>query len=587
MANPTNLTVNKTTFEQGENIVLTLVNPDPAVYHTMDYHEYNSLGDSGSSDEPIRHPDATDFTLPPNRPIPAGKTITISTTGSWLKIASYRTYTLKTWSTVTGGSGNWTTSGLIGERSVTVIVYPAGTAPSVSSLGLSEGTAAVVSAAIGAYVQGVSTLNWNLASVAPPGTKIVAGSLEIDGVIYPAVSGRTPVLAKSGTFTVKGSVTNNLGQTVTRTETITVLPYQAPKVTNLVAYRATSAGVEDDNGTYVRLSFAASASALTVGSQKNRTTWTLRTRPRGGSTWTTRASGSNSTTLNPTSTTTPSGYPLGTAYEVRVDIADKFGATAAVTYVSKGGVLLDWGEGSMGIGKMWERGTLDVFGDAYFGGKVDAASGVFAGDVSAFGDIYSGGSKVALVGAGPVLLDAENLNTVTTPGLYLQQFSASVTTAMNYPPTGRAGWLEVLYYNGGNDYIIHRWTDYQAQTEWMRAKYGTAAFSPWRIVGGGNSGSLTLNTGSGSILWSLSGGVMTVYVDITGSFGANDTQLSSVALPDYLRPSGSAIITGPTWLDPGGSGILYVSGSGGLIRHGRGVANTTRIRGSVTYSVNI
>lgn len=388
MANPTEITINKTTLDKGENIVVTLVNPDPSVYHTYDFHQAHSGGDAGATSTPL--PNTGSASDPPARPLPNGTQITYDTSAFVPKVAVYYTFTVKTWTTLTGGVGNWSVSGLVGERKVTAVVYPAGTAPSLSSLGLSEGTPAVVSSGVGGYVQGVSALNWNLNGLAAAGTTIVTGTLEIDGVVYPATSGKTAILANAGTFSVKGSVTNNLGQTVTRTESITVLPYEAPKVTSLIAYRSTSAGVEDDNGTYVRLSFAGAVSPLTVGTQKNRTTYTLRTRPRGSATWTTRSSATSSTTLSPTATVTPSGYPQGTAYEVRVDISDLFGASAAVTYVSKGGVLMDWGEGNMGIGRMRTRGTLDVEGDTYTTGKFDGASGVFSGAVTAASGAFTG-----------------------------------------------------------------------------------------------------------------------------------------------------------------------------------------------------
>jgi hypothetical protein len=360
VANPTDITISKANYIRGETITVTLVSPDPTVYHTYDYGFSNGAG-QGAGDTALAVPQGAPSST---RPIANGTTITVPTGGGgFMGSAPFFGLTLHSWSAppFSGTGANY-----LGYRQVSAQIFPsASDVPSISSLGLSEGNAAVTAAAIGAYVQGVSTLKWNMVASAGAGATIAAAKLEIEGVTFPSLAGQTPALANAGTITVKGTITTSRGQTATRTETLTVLAYSAPKITNLIAYRATSSGVEDDNGTYLRMSFTASATGLTVGTQKNRTTWTLRTRPRGGSTWTTRSSATSSTSLAPTSTVTPSGFPMGTAYEVRVDVTDLFGATAAVTFVSKGGVLMDWGEGTMGVGKMWERGTLDVFCQIY------------------------------------------------------------------------------------------------------------------------------------------------------------------------------------------------------------------------------
>lgn len=372
MANPTEIAISKPNYIRGEQIVITLINPDPAVYHTYDFGFGNGAGQGFGASGVV--PQDSDS---PEAPVPDGTTITFPTGAGWATDRFF-SLTLHTWRNnpnpdgVYGtGDDDFTDGNLIGSRRVSAQLFPsAEDAPNITSLGLSDGNAAVTAAAIGAYVQGVSTLKWNIDATPGAGATITAATLEFSEVVYPSRTGQTPALSASGTISVTGTITNSRGETATRTESITVLAREAPKVTSLLAYRSTSGGVEDDNGTYVRLNFAGTVSPLTVGTQKNRTTYTLRTRPRGGTTWTTRASITNSTNLSPSSTVTPSGYPMGTAYEVRVDISDRFGASAAVTYVSKGGVLMDWGEGSLGLGKRWERGTLDVGGDGYFEGGV-------------------------------------------------------------------------------------------------------------------------------------------------------------------------------------------------------------------------
>ena len=337
MASPVEITLNKSTYLPGEVATLTLVNPDPALYYTWGetFSNVDGVGAGGSG-----YPVATGGASQPTRPIPAGHQISYT-----MRATAYDplfvTLEVSTWlanpygpdGILGSGDDNQTAANLVGTRRVTAVVSAngaPGATPTIASLGLSDGNTTVTSKSIGAYVQGLSTLKWNLVANAGTGATITSAKVEIEGVTYPSSAGETPALPTAGTISVRGTITTSRGLTATRTETVTVLAYEAPKITSLTAYRSTSAGVEDDNGTYVRMAFAGAAAALTVGgTQKNRVTYALKTRPRGTTTWTTRASATNSATLAAAATVTPSGFPLGTAYEVRVDLADLFGAACS------------------------------------------------------------------------------------------------------------------------------------------------------------------------------------------------------------------------------------------------------------------
>lgn len=421
MVNATDITISKTAYVRGETVVITLVNPDPTVYHTFDYGIGDGAGHgAGATEMPV--PDGASS---PTRPIAPGTKISFPTgPGHFVGSQPFFYLTLHSWKAApfTGTGSNY-----IGYRRVSAQIFAsAADAPTITSLGLSEGNTAVTTAAIGAYVQGVSRLKWNLTANAGASATITAAKVEISGVTYPSITGETPALATAGTITVKGTITNSRGQTATRTETITVLAYAPPKITSLIAHRATSAGVEDDNGTYLRMSFTSSATGLTVGTQKNRTSYVLKTRPRGTATWTTRSSATGSTSLTPTATVTPSGFPLGTAYEVRVDVTDLFGQTAAVTFVSKGGVLMDWGEGTLGVGKMWERGTIDAFGQIYQNdGRAVLDTANFASDAETIAGTATN-KVVTPAGLKATLADTGWVNIPLAPGM-VQRAGAQYT----------------------------------------------------------------------------------------------------------------------------------------------------------------
>jgi microcystin-dependent protein len=363
MANPTNITAPKSAYFVGETIVVTMGTPSPGVFHTWSWGR--GTPDGMGAGETLIDPVGTTFSRD---------------TSTYGELAQkfgrvYVTITLDTWATnpnpdgiFGNGDDNYTEANLIGSRALSFVVYPNAATPAITSLGLTEGNPAVTAAAIGGYVQGVSLLTWDITATGANGVDIASWELEVDGRIYRTKTGTTTPLEATGTVTVTARVTDITGRTATTTQDIAVLAYSPPKVTSFQAFRSISTGVADDNGSYGRLSFAATVSSLVVGTEQNVVGATIKTRPRGTTTWSTRYTASN-LGLAPNAATTADNILANTAYEVRLDLFDKLTAVAAVTFISKGGVLLDLGEGTMGVGKEWQQGTLDVGGDVYADGK--------------------------------------------------------------------------------------------------------------------------------------------------------------------------------------------------------------------------
>lgn len=78
-----------------------------------------------------------------------------------------------------------------------------------------------------------------------------------------------------------------------------------------------------------------------------------------------------------------------------------------------------------------------------------------------------------------LLLDATNLNTLTTPGLYFRATSVNTTTALNYPADGWAGWIEVTAYGSGSSVMQRATAIYTNsgvgvtyRTTWVRTCHG-------------------------------------------------------------------------------------------------------------------
>lgn len=85
-------------------------------------------------------------------------------------------------------------------------------------------------------------------------------------------------------------------------------------------------------------------------------------------TWTSwRTETDSSATIN------SSGWNVTKSYDIRVVLADKLNQTVVMASISTAKTLVSYYKDiGVGIGKMWERGVLDVEGDSYFEGNLDA-----------------------------------------------------------------------------------------------------------------------------------------------------------------------------------------------------------------------
>ncbi|WP_210274182.1 sialate O-acetylesterase [Microbacterium sp. Se63.02b] len=98
------------------------------------------------------------------------------------------------------------------------------------------------------------------------------------------------------------------------------------------------------------------------------------------------------------------------------------------------------------------------------------------------------------VGFSHLSLATEDLNTITSPGLYGQSTTGSATLARNYPVAGGTGILTVEAVNPTATFLVQRYavvnTTDGVKSIWMRTVLTTGAVTSWvRIDGGGGGGS--------------------------------------------------------------------------------------------------
>lgn len=228
------------------------------------------------------------------------------------------------------------------------VTLPASIKPSIPS----QGGFTVVPVASGAatslgYVQGKSKAKLTITgATGSQGSAIVSYSISGGGFSSSTSSFTTGVLNTSGSITFTATVTDSRGRkSDARTVTINVNSYAAPKIEYPTIYRCNSSGTPLDNGTYIKVHFEYTVSAVT----STKATHKIEYKTASATTWT------NAGTI-----TSSSGLVFGagaisttTSYEVRITLSDtvttvtylKTIPTAFVTMdIKKGGKAIAFGK---------------------------------------------------------------------------------------------------------------------------------------------------------------------------------------------------------------------------------------------------
>lgn len=286
---------------------------------------------------------------------------------------------------------------------------PSSIVPSLTSVSVSEGNATVTSL-IGAYTQSKSKIKTTInGAKAGSGSSISAYSITVKDSAgktlstINASSGTSGTITSSGTITITGKVTDKRGRTASKSVTVTMLAYTAPTISGVSVTRSTD--------TTALVKGTLSAKSLIVSStEKNSIKYKIGYKKIADTSYTyvTGTSASLSLALSKTI----SGLDATSSYDVIVYGGDVFGYTS--TYVpitiSTAKVPFDFDvkNGKLGIGKINERGSLDVKGHSYTGGNQYVDGLIYTGGKSEVGDgvsgcLLGGSGNLELVGPVPYI----------------------------------------------------------------------------------------------------------------------------------------------------------------------------------------
>lgn len=446
---------------------------------------------------------------------------------------------------------------------------PSSVTPNVGTITISDTTN--FHTLVGGFVQGRSVPRVS-----------VTGSSGQDGSIITNTNvsfGNRNVGSPGSTFTVPSSGNHNLSVTVTDSRgrkstksfgNVNVLAY-TPPVADVTAKRATSSNGDNPYGTYLKFAGTTSVHNISLKGVANRRTVSVVSSPSNSSSTTTLYTLTNSTTRSGTITS-----PLGSgnilvtnSYTVTVTVTDSLGiSTVKRIVIPSGQVSLSVGKIGIGAGKVWEKGALDVGGDAYISGSLDVT-----------GDLKFGIHN----------LTSQNLNTVVRGGFYRQGQSANATTARNYP-VGVAGLLEVFE---SSNMIWQRYTRYNIDGGgagvYIRKRYNTT-WGDWQETALRRNtttslGSFSANWDTGNSYYQVKDGWCFLSIDLLRTAGnlVNYGSFNLWNLPTDIAPANDIFTMVANHHQKGWAALMLVSSSGQVSFHNTNADTNNRVRGFFSW----
>lgn len=283
---------------------------------------------------------------------------TVNTLLSRMSNVTSRTLTLRV--QTKSGSSN---IGSAVFRSATAIVH-ADVKPTATSLSVSI-SGSGRDKTIGKYVQSISKVYASFTGSATGGASVSSREIVVrrklggNSQTINSGSGTTanPV-ALSGTYTAIATVTDSRGRSASTSTDFTVHAYNPPEITSFTAVRNSSTPTTVNIGRYGTYSALDGDNPITIVIKRGSTTIQN----------VTETGGSVSGTLNDT------GRSVTSSYTYTVTLTDSFGKSASANRtVSTQQVVLDiHKDEGVGIGKLHEKGSLDIAGAVWInGGRFD------------------------------------------------------------------------------------------------------------------------------------------------------------------------------------------------------------------------
>ena len=423
---------------------------------------------------------------------------------------------------------------------------PSSVVPSFSSIGVSEAVSSVAS--LGIYVQSKSKLNLSINGASGSyGSWITAYSISVDGQNIYAASGTTNVINGSGNLTITARITDSRGRQASRTTTINVKAYSAPRLTSYSATRQSTP-------TNVSVVASGSITSLLNGStQKNRLTYVIKYKQSSASSYTSvtvKSGGLSFSNLSRTLTNIDSTK----SYDIQLVLSDYFSSVTYQLKLSTTKVIMDLKSTGVGINKYNERGVLDVGGDAYISSNLNVE-----GSSTVNGLLTVNNKIIANKGLQP-----QGSNPITSTGAdTTANWGALNTSLYFYTNTGQlidqpSQWGYILNLGQGTE--VHQiWMEQASGSVWHRGGNSTGWNGTWRrLLDSSNLGNYftrrVVDSGvSGIWDWrQWDNGMVELWGTWTGTINLGENNYSGFHYSNAITVNYPFRLTGPKlWVDRG------------------------------------
>ena len=196
-----------------------------------------------------------------------------------------------------------------------------------------------------AFVQGYSKLKMAVAGTGTYSSTIKSYKVDFLGTTYDASSFTTDTITQAGALSFKITLTDSRDRKIVGTKTITVLEYKKPVISLFKAIRCDSAGIENESGEYINLSYKFDITTL---NNLNDKIFKIEYKDEDDTTYVLLTSGS----VYSADTSYISTQPLfdsDKAYNIRLTVSDFLTTSTYDIKLESDFVLIDYHEGGTGV----------------------------------------------------------------------------------------------------------------------------------------------------------------------------------------------------------------------------------------------
>ena len=437
-----------TETELGQPITITIDKKVDEFRHQVSWSVNGSdLVDLGSG-----HDTSVQFTVP----IDYANRITNSETGALdVRVRTFR--------------GNEQIGNDVYKRGIPIKV-PTSIVPTLEDVTISERTAKLAEfIPVGNFIKDKSVMRVETNGAnGSYGSTIISTELTVDNLVVRATTGDFPA-NKAGNLEVTAKITDSRGRTATKSNTIKVWDYYAPKI---IAFLANRTG----NGTNKTIiaTVAANVSPLVIdGVNRNPYTLKIQYSAKKANRWIDAVNLTNESTekIN-RQIDCGAFYELSKAYNVRLVIQDKLSDLVdSVLLVRSSRVLWAWGDNRASIGGFPElENHFESFLPVAFHSSLNVEDGIMSNGkpIQEFATTSRDGKSLKYNG---------NLNNLKTAGGY-----HAFGVQSNPSGTNNYGYVNVITHSTDNGYCVQFYVPYNADQLYMR-RCDTNRWSDWiRVV---------------------------------------------------------------------------------------------------------